>query len=121
MSKDGRFATPLLAVNYDIRATEDDDGKGSEVVVSPDAFRIFRILLESNAERLGSKIANRSFLVPINVLVGREFSSLGKDVGCIVCGDPSDSRCSRCQVVSYCGRGAIWITVLNPDDNFLYG
>lgn len=105
-----------MTVEYKVGTIEGDDFGGADrFELSSDAHMLFQILLETNAKctedgkpRMREDGMIESFLLPLHSLFGRDCGLLKKDLGCIVCGNPTKDRCSRCQVASYCGIGAFF-------------
>ncbi|KAH8112461.1 hypothetical protein DFH11DRAFT_493727 [Phellopilus nigrolimitatus] len=100
---------PLMAVEYKRGKVEDDDEEGAKMINSPEAHTLVVKLLELNATHLPQQSRDASlpilsFLLPLGPLSMKDIGSLTKDVGCIVCGAASTSKCSGCQLVSYCGK-----------------
>lgn len=57
----------------------------------------------SNTDLSDKKV---SFLLPLNPLSMRDIGSLTNDSGiCAICGKKANTRCARCQSVTYCGKG----------------
>lgn len=71
-------------------------------------------LLRSNSKRISpsykpprrpcEKKHRLSFIIPPMPILMRDLGTLTNDTGCIICGEPTSSRCAQCQSVSYCGR-----------------
>ena len=46
-----------------------------------------------------------SFLLPISPLNMVSIGALTSNIGCVVCGEKTKSKCSQCHSASYCGKG----------------
>ncbi|KAL5500853.1 hypothetical protein ACEPAH_9240 [Sanghuangporus vaninii] len=102
--------TPFIAAEYNLGRTRDDDKEGIKMLNSPGGHAMFQKLLEVNAthssedrSRTGITGMTPSYLLPLHPLNHRDIGSLCKDVGCIICGNPSAAHCSRCRSIPYCG------------------
>ena len=78
---------------------------------------LFRRLLQLNSTMISGGSAEKfklkehtfsvSFIVPVTSLSQEQIAKLMSDLGCLLCGQPSSSRCAACHSVSYCGPGMI--------------
>lgn len=73
----------LLAMNSNVLS---DDFKPEDLAETEKAFRA-------------------SFILPIGSLSFEARGKLNEDQGCVICGQPSKSRCTQCQSVYYCSKG----------------
>ena len=72
-------------------------------------------ILEGNKKRLAPEYRPRllqyeddfeiSFLLPIGPLSMVSIGALTSNIGCLVCGEKTNAKCSQCYSVSYCGKG----------------
>ncbi|OCH86730.1 hypothetical protein OBBRIDRAFT_796890 [Obba rivulosa] len=118
--------TPVLLVLY-LHATRDNplpgvrwlqaratrDGMIQKVNATVLEQKLMLKVLSINAKLLSSDFVpakeedeadfKASFLLPMGPLDFEDLGKLNSDVGCVLCGAKTTSRCAQCQSVSYCG------------------
>ena len=84
-------------------------------IATPSEQKLLLKILEGNKKRIASEYRPRflqyeddfeiSFLLPIGPLSMVSIGALTSNIGCLVCGEKTNAKCSQCYSVSYCGRG----------------
>ncbi|KAJ3777401.1 hypothetical protein FB446DRAFT_681134 [Lentinula raphanica] len=88
---------------------------GGQIRATPEEQKLLLAVLNANARRLSPDYSVKrhssgteapfalSFLLPIGPINQRDMGNLTHHTGCVVCGQKTRSKCSRCLAMEYCG------------------
>ncbi|KAJ3720026.1 hypothetical protein C8R42DRAFT_710715 [Lentinula raphanica] len=86
-----------------------------QIVATAEEQKLLLAILNANARRLSSTYSVKrhssglesafalSFLLPVGPINQYDMGKLTHSSGCVVCGKKTNSKCSRCRAMEYCG------------------